>query len=75
MLQCARYCIVRWRCLVSLHYDGSALLRGSLEASLTARTILSLTNEETTPLKLLLAKRLDSTTSILVCHVGKAEPA
>ena len=46
-----------------------------LSVSFATRTILSLTNEETTPLKLLLAKSLDSTTSILVCHVGKAEPA
>jgi hypothetical protein len=46
-----------------------------LSVSFATRTILSLTNEETTSLKLLLAKSLDSTTSILVCHVGKAEPA
>ena len=46
-----------------------------LSVSLATRTILSLTNEETTPLKLLLAKSFDSTTSILVCHVGKAESA
>ena len=72
--QRAPYRIVRWRRLVSLH-NGSNRLRDFLEVLLAARTILSLTNEETTPLKLLLAKCLDSTTSILVCHVGKAESA